>query len=51
MNINTTFVGLADARRLVAAIQACGVTAPERLADVLQAYDRLTQVPVRAHPA
>ena len=50
MHINPTLVGLADARRLIAAIQACGVTAPKPLSEVLQAHERLSQAPPVADP-
>jgi len=50
MRINTTLVSLADAQRLCAAVEGCGVTIPKTLSDVLQAHERLTAAPSVANP-
>ena len=50
MRINTTLVSLADAQRLCAAVEGCGVTVPKTLSDVLQAHERLTAAPSVANP-
>jgi hypothetical protein len=42
MKINTVLIGLADARRLLTAIEKCGVTPPKQLSDVLGAHEKLT---------
>jgi len=50
MRINTTLVSLADAQRLCAAVEGCGVTVPKTLSDVLQAHERLTAATSVANP-
>jgi hypothetical protein len=45
VKINTTLISLADARRLLDAVQGLGHTPPERVAAVLTARERLAEAP------
>jgi hypothetical protein len=45
MKINTTLVSLADAQRLLDAIQKLGYTPPKTLSDVLTAREKLAEAP------
>ena len=46
--INFTNVGVHDAKALLNAVAACGVTAPKRLTDLVDALDELRATPATA---
>ena len=50
MRINLTIASLADARRLCAAVESCGATAPEKLSVVLRVAETFAAVPTVADP-
>jgi hypothetical protein len=50
MKINTTLVSLADAQRLLDAIQKLGYTPPKTLSDVLTAREKLAEAPPYPEP-